>query len=640
MEDKREVDIESKVDILSYDFSFLNDGPAFFNVTIRNLSEKTIKAIRLGIKSYDSFNEEVAQYFEAVVPELQTGPKATERSTESIRLPNKYISKLKLIVTQIRFMDGSVENVDAHKFVREGAVPIEPDSLQAIREVVPNALYYPVQAEEYWICTCGYPNKKGTDECMNCNMSFADNFQLLVAEEVSLLVEEHRKKQEKLKTAIEDIERIHKKRKKKCYIIAASAVIISVSLYYLARFVIIPSGYYNKAIDYMEEENYAEAVRHFSMAGTYKDSVAKYHMAENKLEEQQQESDYEMAISYFESGEFVKAYDLLSGLADNVYRDSESYADKAAEVIYNKANTEMESGNLQYAYLNFNYILPYKDSYAKSGDCVAKMADRNNINYNRIIAVGPGFFINDNGYIEVNPDSPVAEQVNQVFSKYPGIVSINSCAYDSFAALKEDGTCMKVNTRLLNSFDESNIKDNYQNWTDLKSVTNGEYIYGVKTDGSVVTESPNKYIRQWRDIVSITANGKYVFGLKSNGTVEYAGESNEITRKLNPEDGWYDIVYIDGAISTNDECYAIRADGKIVSNNEKVNELIKKSENIKKIVRNEYSKFYGLSNEGTIIGNNTYSIKEIAERTDIQEIAATSNTLFAKLGDGTFYSSK
>lgn len=89
--------------------------------------------------------------------------------------------------------------------------------------------------------------------------------------EIDRLKKEERLEKERREAARrKEAERLAKKRM--ITIIAATTIVVCIVIYLVVTKVIIPSNNYNKAVDYMNDENYMEAIERLEAIGDYKDS--------------------------------------------------------------------------------------------------------------------------------------------------------------------------------------------------------------------------------------------------------------------------------------------------------------------------------------------------------------------------------
>ena len=123
------------------------------------------------------------------------------------------------------------------------------------------------------------------------------------------------------------------------------------------------------------------------------------------------------------------------------------------------------------------------------------------------------------------------------------------------------------------------------------------FVVGLKSNGTVLYQGPSRLaaeeVKQWTDIVSISACYQNVIGLKSDGTVV----CTTYNRNLFVSD-WNDIVSVYGGY---DCAFGLRSDGTVVAtgNNQYRRLSVKSWRNII-AVASGYSFTAGLKSDGTV----------------------------------------
>jgi len=103
------------------------------------------------------------------------------------------------------------------------------------------------------------------------------------------------------------------------------------------------------------------------------------------------------------------------------------------------------------------------------------------------------------------------------------------------AGLKADGTVVANNYGNSGKLDVSA-------WTDIVAISAGDYLIGLKEDGTVLSTGYALGLSNWTDIIAISTDyGGCILGLKSDGTVVATGQ--DVFGKLKVSD-WKDIVAI------------------------------------------------------------------------------------------------
>ena len=98
--------------------------------------------------------------------------------------------------------------------------------------------------------------------------------------------------------------------------------------------------------------------------------------------------------------------------------------------------------------------------------------------------------------------------------------------------LQSDGTVFAVGK---NADGQCDVRE----WTDIVAISAGEHLtVGLKSDGTVVAVGDNDYVSEWADIVAISAGYYHTVGLKSDGTVVAVGKNADGQCDV---DSWTDI---------------------------------------------------------------------------------------------------
>lgn len=123
-------------------------------------------------------------------------------------------------------------------------------------------------------------------------------------------------------------------------------VITTIFLLYLSTNYFIPQYKYNKALNFFENKNYADAAEIFGNIKNYKDSAAK-----------SDESNYLAALVLFGNGEYAESAEFFGKLSD--YMDS---SERYKESSYRNATVLFENGEYDASAIIFGKLNEYKDS--------------------------------------------------------------------------------------------------------------------------------------------------------------------------------------------------------------------------------------------------------------------------------------
>lgn len=131
-------------------------------------------------------------------------------------------------------------------------------------------------------------------------------------------IEEEQSRDEKVRVNAENEILEKQKNKRRTFIAVLSVIgIIGLIIYYVT--IIHPNQQYNKALSFMQEGNYTEAVSLFESLGDYKTSLEELQKCNDAITQIK----YENAVEIFESGDLTNAMYEFHELGD--YSDSERY---------------------------------------------------------------------------------------------------------------------------------------------------------------------------------------------------------------------------------------------------------------------------------------------------------------------------
>ena len=365
----------------------------------RNLQSKVIESVYIEIKfpktEHDVSNVPINYRYQEIHAALHD----CFGIQSPIYVIKKEVNEFQLTVKSVHFQDKSIWT---------GASPLislaAPDYLTSLGEYQEtfiqevhkikdiNCMNLPTDREEFWYCACGTVNGKDETHCINCSIPKEAIFQLKDPDFLKARKQEADTRQ-KLLEAEQEAERLKKlqtelenKKKRKKVLFRITAVCCSLVLLFgiglLSVKVFYPEYRYNKAVSYMENRNYDNALQVFESLGDYKDSSKKLLetkyayagvLAENK--------DYDDALAYYNElndsmdvGEEIDLvrYQLANDCVENgrysdalkIYQDLADYKDCArriSETKYLLVNASMESKDYTTAYRLYTELGDYKD---------------------------------------------------------------------------------------------------------------------------------------------------------------------------------------------------------------------------------------------------------------------------------------
>jgi len=311
------------------------------------------------------------------------------------------------------------------------------------------------------------------------------------------------------------------------------------------------------------------------------------------------EEQYIAAIALMEEGRYEEAMEAFAALTG--YKDSDSLQENCRiasenailEGKYQAAVTLAESKEYSKAAIAFAKLDGYKDAREKSFEMWKNVSGRSTVSFWHDRNTTMFFALRTDGTIAVdsyNSSSFTEEDIATYYTAgYTDIVSIHGVV-----GLRYDGTL---------AIPESDYRFNgLKDWTDIVEISayNNTYV-GLKVDGTVVSNhSYNSSMRDWNDIIAIANGGTHVVGLKSDGTVLSVGNNDCGQCDV---DAWSDIIDI--AVQQNHQAYngatfGLKGDGTIIATGSNHNGALTKVNRWKNVVKLEFGPC-GIREDGSAV---------------------------------------
>lgn len=276
-----------------------------------------------------------------------------------------------------------------------------------------NFLYIPQQLDDYWLCTCGRPNKNGYDTCSRCGLRRVTVFKVTDVDNLDNNLQRFNEE-----TRIADEERLRAEaenkalfaKKKHQLTVVLIALFAIGSLLALFFFVFQPALKYSHATSLLTKKDFDSAISAFTALEDYKDSSemvkestyqkAVDFLANKKFDdsififlslgeykdsaEMIKESRYQKALDYLTYEKFEEAISIFSSLSD--YKDS---TDMVNETNYQKAVSLLNAGEFDSSISSFTNLGDYKDSPDKVLESKYQKASRllSEKNYDEAISI-------------------------------------------------------------------------------------------------------------------------------------------------------------------------------------------------------------------------------------------------------------
>lgn len=332
---------ECPVIILSSALTLDNEKDAVISqIKFQNLSNKIIKALYVEIVCEGVDKEELAGVHEYIYMDLNVSLSEIFGANIPVYLPDKKTRNVTVKCKKILFEDGEKwESIESLSYIELPLVTKLQDVMetQLFEELVNiiseekiqiDKLSFPIKKDNVELCVCGKYKLNTSDTCWFCKKDKEWWEQHISKEYLTQKHEERIEKQRILKIEQEKEEekkkivRAEQQRKIKKYGMIFGiimAVILVGSM--IATQVIIPSKKYSQAAQFMEEEDFSNAIKLYRELGTYKSSKDKLEEAQ-ELEEQN--TAYINGINYYNENEYRSALIEFTTLEDE-YKESMFY---------------------------------------------------------------------------------------------------------------------------------------------------------------------------------------------------------------------------------------------------------------------------------------------------------------------------
>lgn len=343
--------------------------------------------------------------------------------------------------------------------------------------------------------------------------------------------------------------KIEKAKLKKRKIIKFITPVIAVLIIFVIIFntVIFPSIRYNKAMDYINNNDYFSAISLLNKIYKYKDSKSLLTDYYTKY--------YPKSISvggayYYNGngfsvgvcGDGTMAVTKKIGFKNRMFNDYDIMSWK--EIISVSAGLHHVVGlKSDGTVVATEYIGDLKNY---DGQCDVD-------GWSNIVDISTGSFhtvgLKSNGKV-VATGKNYNGQCN--VDDWKDIVAV-SASESHTIGLKSDGTVIAVGTDAHGACDVSS-------WNDIVAIsTGGSHTAGIKSDGTVIDTDSTIDVSAWKDIVAISAGGEHIVGIKADGTVVAAGDNYNGQCNVNQ---WKDIAAI---FTGPHNTIGLKSDGSVVA---------------------------------------------------------------------------
>lgn len=202
------IDLEAPVEVHEVGIN-LEEGTnrVYLAVEFRNLSNKPVSGIKFTAYCYDSFGDPVASPSEnelnLTIQDISVESKALFGGTKYYPIFEYPSTRLvDIVINLVSFNDGTTWRRGDNILKENTLIPIgDEDKLSNLKVVAGNdAVTYPSEDSDTWVCVCGRLNKKFESECVRCSRLkeiVFKNYNKLSIEEEVIRLEEIKKSEQK-----------------------------------------------------------------------------------------------------------------------------------------------------------------------------------------------------------------------------------------------------------------------------------------------------------------------------------------------------------------------------------------------------------------------------------------------------------
>lgn len=400
------VDLSCPIELWEYELPTAESPTLSF--TFFNLGERTISSIQVTVTCYDANDALLSRRVERPM-----ALEALGRQPFAIALPadSEGIEAVNLEIDKVWFEDGSEwrrqQDVRLVNYIPNELPPNR--KLEQLQYVAgDDAVGFPSEQENVWICVCGRVNGNDEESCRRCDRSRKDVFARFNELAVQAVIDAREYElEQKARIAREEASRQEfmrqertrrKKRTRRVRTLVVTTVSILAVLTYLFIVLGLPELRYQTGMSALASGEYASARQTFVDLMDYRDSpdmvrecdlrTAETHLLSGSMSqvdtalamleelgdypgapEMVREATYQKGLLYMENGEYVEASEIMSGIID--YRNAEEMRNESE---YQLAMQAMQAGEYTDAQARFAKLGTYRDAAGQAMEAVYRPA--------------------------------------------------------------------------------------------------------------------------------------------------------------------------------------------------------------------------------------------------------------------------
>lgn len=323
-------------------------------LNILDINDSQISSVTLKIECRDDAGDEIPE----IKPFNDTFRDVNLLGTKSFgdRAPivlDPRVRRVKVGIEKVTFIDGNVWrstgeilNIPKQQTIDTLRTDFLEQLYRDIKSLSPESreriIFIPQPLDEYWLCSCGRPNKNSIVECCRCGITKNWVFENLSEENIQKNLDSYK---ETVRLLEEDKLVRSTKRKiqrRRVSLILTGIGVISILLFY----VVLPFIKYSQASNSLSTKEYDNAISLFENLGEYKNA-----------KELLNEANYQKANDLLANNLYVESIEIFTALQE--YKDSENYL---MEANYLLATQYVKEENFSKAVWLFENLGDYKDS--------------------------------------------------------------------------------------------------------------------------------------------------------------------------------------------------------------------------------------------------------------------------------------
>ena len=342
---------------------------------MKNISAMEISACKVWFQIKDSFGSEIETIAEHSYIDLHAKSGESFGSSIPVYVSKEEARTFEIAVVEIAFVNGkkwdgerkawpmisSPKSIDDYFEDQQLAKQFEIEVGESNR-------YVPEVRGSLFFCCCGDVRLENIDKCAVCGRSKKELLSIvndsdglrLRAEERLKLEAEERKEKERLEEELRQKKEQNKERLIKAIKVVVPIIAILGLIIILVVKIAMPemerSNHYKEAYSLLQQEQFDEAAKEFSLLGDYKDSAQMVN-----------ECTYQKAASFAQNNKYKEAITLYNSIID--YSDSKDKITETEDLWkgddYRDAVSLYETGEKEKAIKAFEKLDEYKDSKEK-----------------------------------------------------------------------------------------------------------------------------------------------------------------------------------------------------------------------------------------------------------------------------------